>query len=291
MEHEFRRPEGLKVTYRRMLFPFEQAGFTRYWHGGSAFRSLFWTQLSTAFDPGEKFFIDSARALRSKVKDPALLDEMNEFCKQEGHHTAQHLKFDRMNAAHGIDVETCRARYARALDRAREQLDPLGMLAATVALEHFTAGFAELYFARPEISEGADPNVQALWAWHAAEELEHKATCYDVYRAAGGGHLQRCVVMPAAWLMILSISIWNTLWLLKRDGKLNVREVWSGARYLFGRRGVVTGLMPSFFVFFKPGFHPWKRDDSPEIARWLAANGQYIQSAKGSGPSAGPQAA
>jgi predicted metal-dependent hydrolase len=283
------RPEGVKVTYRRMQFPFEQQGFARYWHGGSPFRSLFWTQLSTAFDPGEKFFIDSARALRGHVDDPALLEELSEFCKQEGHHTAQHIKFDRLNAAHGIDVDRCRARYERSLSRARTRLDPLGMLAATVALEHFTAGFAELYFARPEISQGADPNVQALWGWHAAEELEHKATCYDVYRAAGGGYLRRAVIMPGAWLMILAISIVNTLWLLKKDGQLNARELWSGARYLFGRRGVVAGLLPAFAAFFSPRFHPWKRDDSADITRWLAANQQYLH-AQPAGTSLSPQA-
>ena len=38
-----------------MRFDFEARGFPRYWHGGSAFKSLFWTQLSTAFEPGEKF--------------------------------------------------------------------------------------------------------------------------------------------------------------------------------------------------------------------------------------------
>ena len=57
-----RRPEGLKVTYRRMKFPFEDAGFDRYWFG-SPFVSLFWSQLSTAFEPGEKFFINICRAL------------------------------------------------------------------------------------------------------------------------------------------------------------------------------------------------------------------------------------
>ena len=290
MEQTFRRPEGVKVTYGRMKFPFEESGFARYWHGGSAFRSLFWYQLSTAFEPGEQFFIDSARALRGHVSDPLLLEELGEFCKQEGHHTAQHLKFDRANAALGVDVDSCRARYARSLTRARGQLDPLGMLAATVALEHLTAGFAELYFEHPELSEGADPNVQALWAWHAAEELEHKATCYDVYRAAGGGYLRRVVVMPGAWLMILAISIVNTLSLLRKDGKLNLRELWSGVRYLFGRRGVVTGLVPAFLTFFRPSFHPWKRDDSAEIARWYQGNRAYVQT-RGAGQSAGPNPA
>lgn len=270
------RPEGVKVTYRRMQFPFERDGFARYWHGGSAFRSLFYTQLSTAFEPGERFFIDSARALRTTVDDPALLEELGEFCKQEGHHTAQHLKFDRKNAEHGIDVEGCRARYTRSLDRARRKLDPLGMLAVTVALEHFTASFAELYFDRPQLSEGADPGVQALWSWHAAEELEHKATCYDVYRAAGGGYLRRAFIMPGAWFLILALSIFNTLVLLKRDRQLNWRELREGARHLFGRNGVITGLVPSFLAFYKPRFHPWRKDDSASLARWYEGNKQYV---------------
>lgn len=284
------RPSGTQVTYRRMQLPFERTGFPRYWHGGQPFVSLFWTQLSTAFDPGEKFFIDSARAQKGVLHDPALLEELSEFCKQEGHHTAQHIKFDRMNAAHGIDVDGCRARYARALDRSRQRLDPLGMLAATVALEHFTAGFAEMYFEHPEISAGADPNVQALWSWHAAEELEHKATCYDIYRAAGGGYLRRAVIMPGAWLMILGISIFNTLLLLRNDRQLNLRELWRGVRYLFGRRGLVVGLLPAFFAFLKPRFHPWKLDSSPHIAGWLAANQQYVQT-QGTTPSTAPQSA
>ena len=126
---QFRRPEGVQVTYRRMKFDFEDQGFERYWHGGSPFRSLFWSQLSTAFDPGEKFFIDSARAMRTQIQDPALLEELQAFCRQEGHHTAQHIKFDRMNAALGVDVDMCQRRYKRILDHARKNLEPMEMLA------------------------------------------------------------------------------------------------------------------------------------------------------------------
>src|SRR4249919_828833 len=113
---EFRRPSGVEVQYRRVQFPFEDKGFERYWHGGSAFKSLFWSQLSTSFEAGEKFFIDSARAMKGHIADPALHAELLEFCKQEGHHTAQHLKFDRMNAALGVDVATCSKRYTHALN-------------------------------------------------------------------------------------------------------------------------------------------------------------------------------
>ncbi len=281
-EHtEMQRPEGVKVTYRRMKFSFESVGFDRYWHGGSPFRSLFWTQLSTAFDPGETFFIDSARALKGTLKDPALLEEMNEFCKQEGHHTAQHLKFDRMNAAKGIDVAGCSRRYTRSLDRARAKLDAMEMLAVTVALEHLTAGMAGLHFTRPDLSAGSDPNVDALWSWHAAEETEHKATCFDIYKAAGGSYWQRVVIMPAAWFIIIAISLYNTFDLLRRDKKLSnldgVKDVLSGVWYLFGPRGMFTSLFPTFLGFFRPRFHPWAHDDSARIEQWKSGNAMYIQ--------------
>lgn len=273
----FRRPPGVEVEYRRVHFPFEDKGFDRYWHGGSAFKSLFWSQLSTSFDAGERFFIDSARALKTCIADPALHDELQEFCKQEGHHTAQHLKFDRMNAAMGVDVKACERRYRRALKGARRQLSPLGMLAATVALEHFTAGMAELHFKRPDMSADADPNVLALWDWHAMEETEHKATCYDIYRAAGGGYLRRALIMPGAWSMILLISLVNTFDLLRTDKRLFTRDTWDGLRYLFGPRGMVSGLLPTFFTFFRPRWHPWQTDNSSEISRWVRDNPQYVR--------------
>lgn len=280
MSHQrtaFRRPPGVQVTYRRVHFPFENKGFDRYWHSGSAFKSLFWSQLSTSFEAGEKFFIDSARALKGHVQDQGLLDEMNAFCKQEGHHTFQHLKFDRMNAAHGIATDKCAARYSWVLNHVARRRDPIGMLAVTVALEHFTSTLAEQYLSRPQLTAGADPNVDALWRWHAVEETEHKATCYDIYRAAGGDYAHRVITLPIAWSIILGISLWNMVTLLRADKRLFTRDTLSGLRYLFGRRGLVTGLLPAFFSYFSPRWHPWKDDNSAQIARWLKDNEQYLE--------------
>ncbi|MET0282825.1 MAG: metal-dependent hydrolase [Polyangiales bacterium] len=275
MTQTFQRPEGVRVTYRRMRFDFE-SGFERYWHSGSPFKSLFWTQLSTAFDPGERFFIDSARALRTMTSDPALLEEISEFCKQEGHHTAQHLKFDKLNEQMGIDVAGCRGRYEFILRWARRTLDAKEMLAATCALEHFTSGFADLFFRTPELSEGADPRVVALWSWHAAEEAEHRATCFDLYQACGGGYFQRTTTMIGAWFLIVSAALINTFVLLKRDGKLFSWDTLKGLGYLFGRKGLLSGMLPTFFSYFRPRFHPWQGLDGEDIARWQAENARYI---------------
>jgi len=271
------RPEGVQVTFRRMRFDFEE-GFPRYWHGGSAFRSLFWTQLSTAFGPGERFFIDSARALRSHIDDPALNQEFAEFCRQEGHHTAQHAKFDRINAAMGIDVARCGRRYARWLDLGRRMLGPRARLGITCALEHLTSGWADMMFERPDLSEGGDPRVLALWRWHAIEEAEHRGTCFDVYVAAGGGYLTRVSTLLLAWSLILLISVVNTLRLQATEGRLFTADTARGLGYLFGSRGIVTYLLPAFVRYLSPRFHPWEQPvvDGVVIARWQADNDRFI---------------
>lgn len=271
----FVRPEGIKVEVRRMRFPFEETGFDRYWMDGSPFKSLFWTQLSTSFDAGERFFIDSARALKEHIDEPALHEELVEFCKQEGHHTFQHLKFDRMNAAMGIDVAGCERRYRWLLNRVRRRYSPLSQLAVTVALEHFTAGLASEVLANQKMSAGADPNVYVLWQWHAVEESEHKATCYEIYEAAGGGYARRVIFMPLAWTLIVGMSLFNTVVLLKNDRKLFTRDTLSGLGYLFGRKGVLSSLLPSFLRFFKPTFHPWQEDNSRAVVEWHAQHPQY----------------
>lgn len=271
------RPNDVKVTFRKMKFGFEDREFSPHWHGGSAFISHWWNALSQAFPPGEKFFIDSVRVMRDRIEDADLLDEIENFLRQEAHHTIQHRKFNQRLGELGYDVERLEARYARALDRARANLSPIGMLAVTTALEHFTAGFAHQYFENPRIADGADPTVEALWAWHAAEEAEHKATAFDVYQRVGGDYFRR-VGLLGSWGMIVAITLLNVFDLMHQDGRLgDWRDILRGLNYVFGRHGIVTKMMPAFVDYFRPGFHPWDEDDSAALGQWEEANAEYIQ--------------
>ena len=281
------RPDSVHVTYRKMHFDFEKTGFDKYWHAGSPAITCFWDALSTAFPPGEKFFIDSARALRELTDDEALREEIGEFCRQEGHHTLQHIKFNRMVGAQGFDVARLEGRFAAVLDRVRSKAEPLDMLAITMALEHFTAGFAEQYLQNPALRQDADPNVVALWAWHAAEEAEHKATCYDLYVQLGGGYFRRVVVMPWAWLLLLGITLRNVHDMLGTEQKRgDLQDLGRLARYLLGGKGLVTRMVPSFFAYFRPNFHPWNTDDSQLIQDWLRSNARYIEASADQKPAA-----
>lgn len=281
-EHALRRPEGHHVTFRRMKFPFED-GFGKYWHSGSPFLSFFWDALSSAFRPGETFFIDSARAMRDLTDDQALLDEISEFCKQEGHHTAQHVKFNKMVQAQGIDVERSEAIFKFFLDRARNKMEPGEMLAVTCALEHFTAGFAHQCLSNPRVTEGAEPGVLALWRWHAVEEAEHKATAHDLYEQVDGRYFRRCGILIGSWFMILAITLFSTFRMLKADGKLfGGGQIFSGLRYLLGRHGMLTRMVPWFLWYFRPKFHPWQHDNYYLIQDWEKTDSKYLLNAPAS---------
>ena len=74
--------------------------------------------------------------------------------------------------------------------RSQESLDllkgrpPILDLAATMALEHFTAIIAHELLANPRHLANADQATADLWRWHAVEEIEHKGVAYDTWLAA-----------------------------------------------------------------------------------------------------------
>jgi predicted metal-dependent hydrolase len=93
--------------------------------------------------------------------------------------------------ARGYDLEHLEGTLTRRLRWAQENLPPIVNLAITVAIEHFTALFAQLMLRPGSIIDKAEPSMRELWRSHAAEEMEHKSVAFDVYRAVGGTEAMR----------------------------------------------------------------------------------------------------
>ena len=158
--------------------------------GGDLYRTAFMNALSMSFPLGEQMFIDSVRAAPPEaILDPALRAEVKDFIGQEASHRFMHQQFNAELARQGFDY-TLESRMTWKVERIR-RLPVRDRLAITCALEHYTAMLADYVLRHPEWLDGADPRLRTLWNWHAAEELEHKAVAFDVYRAAGGGYRKR----------------------------------------------------------------------------------------------------
>lgn len=241
----------------------------RYWHGGRRAVSLFFDNLSTFFPAGERFFIASVKAHASLIHDHELLRDVRAFCGQEGVHSREHVRYNRLLDAQGYPAADMERRLEERLRRIAGRISVRRQLAITCALEHFTAIMGETVLADPRILDGADEEMAALWRWHAAEENEHKAVAFDVYERVGGTYFERVQAMLAATFMFwLFVSI-QQVRLMYVDGCLwSLREWASLWRFLFVTPGPMRQVIAKYFPYFRPHFHPWQLGDRELLMAW-----------------------
>jgi predicted metal-dependent hydrolase len=243
----------------------------RYWHGGKRAITLFFDNLSVFFPAGERFFISAVKAHADLVKDDHLGEQARAFCAQEGIHSREHIRYNDMLRRQGYPVEAMEQRVERLLARATRRTTPRGRLAATCALEHFTALLAHFVLSDDRLLEGADPVMAALWRWHAAEENEHKAVAYDVYRQTGGGYVERAMAMIIATVIFWAKVLEHQIRLMRADRILfSPREWYALFRFLFIDPGGLTSLFRPYFKYYRPSFHPWQLDNRGLLETWKA---------------------
>lgn len=266
-------PGDLTITVRDRRFGREsQADGTRrrWWCGGDPVATAWHNALSATFPRGETFFIESVRAHRAGA-DPKLAEEIRAFIQQEVNHTREHLAFNKAAQAQGYDLSRIDDHVSEMLDMAKGRPEIVN-LAATMALEHYTAILAHLLLSDPSLLADSDPELAGMWRWHAVEEIEHKGVAYDTYLHAtrDWSRWRRWRLKAISMLLVtrnfVPHRIRDTLDLLAQDGITGLRARWLVTKYLFGKPGILRRLIPAWFAFFKPGFHPWDHDDRDLIA-------------------------
>jgi predicted metal-dependent hydrolase len=242
----------------------------RHWHGGRRAITLFFNNLSILFPAGERFFIASVRAHADRVEDDVLKRQMRAFCAQEGVHGREHTRYNRMLADQGYPIAALERRVEARLRRTSRWASPRRRLAVTCALEHFTAVMGRTLLSDRRLLQGADPEMAALWRWHAIEETEHKAVAFDVYQAAGGGYLARTASMSVTTLVFWSQIVLSQIVLMRADGCLfSFREWRSLVRFLFVEPGGMFNVALRWLDYYRPSFHPWDCDDRPLLEGWV----------------------
>jgi len=262
-------PADLTITPRDRRFGRDEAT-PRWWHGGNPYASALYNALSATFPIGEAFFVESVRKFRDGA-DPRLAQEIAAFTTQEVIHSREHLAFNRRAADSGYDLTLLEARVEERLALLRSK-PPIASLAATMALEHFTAILAHELLADSRHLAGADTATAALWRWHAAEEIEHKGVAYDTWLNATQGWTRTKRWKVKAKVMVLVTRNFivdrtaGALELLRQDGITGV-EAWARLLwYAWVRPGMFARVFAAWATYFAPGFHPWNEDDRALIA-------------------------
>jgi predicted metal-dependent hydrolase len=267
-------PGDLTITPRDRRFG-RGARTERWWLGGDPIASALYNALSVTFPKGEAYFVESVRAFRDGAP-PRLAAEIKAFTTQEVMHSREHVQFNRRAVDAGYNIAKLEQRVEErlAISRARP---PIVNLAATMALEHFTAILAHELLKDPRHLGGADPESAALWRWHSIEEIEHKGVAYDTWL-----HATRDWPRFKRWSVKARVMLYVTrnflvdrtagaLELLRQDGITGPGAWWRLFRFAFVRPGMVRKILGAWASFFLPGFHPWNHDDRALIAKAEAA--------------------
>jgi predicted metal-dependent hydrolase len=239
-----------------------------HWHQDGLNVSQFLNTLSLFFPVGERFFIDSVRAFRDQVEDPELQEAVKAFIGQEAMHGREHEEYNEAIAAQGVPIEA-QEKFVDELLKFIQRTTPKSFqLSATIALEHLTAILADGLLNLPEIMDGADEDYKALWNWHALEETEHKAVAFDVYRTVMGSDSNPGSYALRSFALVLATGIFFSIFIpyylhnVRTQGGLFDLKGWRGVwRHTWGRKGIFRFMMPNWFDWFRPGFHPWDHDN------------------------------
>ena len=266
-------PADLSITPRDRRFAREHKP-GHWWNGSDPVGTAVYNALSATFPKGEAFFVESVRAFREGA--PAkLAEEIKAFTTQEAIHSREHDAFNKAALEAGYELKPLEDRVEWRLGIIRSK-PPIAGLAATMALEHFTAILAHELLDDPRHLGSSEAEAAALWRWHAIEEIEHKGVAYDTWL-----HATRHWPRSKRWKVKAKVMMLVTrnfivdrtrgaLELLRQDGITGARAWARLIWFMWIRPGMMRKIFSAWAAFFMPGFHPWNEDDRYLIKRYEA---------------------
>ncbi|HPA35711.1 MAG TPA: metal-dependent hydrolase [Chitinophagales bacterium] len=276
-----------KLKVRNVQFNFDKV--QKHWILNSAIATHFVNSMHIVFPEGEKFFVRSVRRFAKDIKDETLKKEINSFCGQEGIHAREHQRFWEVMQEQGLEPEKFASflkvtafsgKYSienmvrNSLNKVQPQLGDKMALSITTALEHYTAILANALFHEPiATNDNIAPQMLELLHWHASEEIEHKAVCFDVLKQVDDSYLIRVSGMGFATLMLWGYILSGQVYFLVKDKDKNIIQMPVEAYMLlktvvFGEIG--KNLSRHLLEYFKKDFHPDDIDDRHLIEKFFA---------------------
>ncbi|MFK8021524.1 MAG: metal-dependent hydrolase [Pseudomonadales bacterium] len=263
-------PEGVTIDPRNPSFELEKA-LAEDWAENDAFLTAVFNAMSLSFPAGERNFIDSVRHYEEQISDEKLLGEIRAFYKQEGIHSREHRKYNKILCEQrGYDLQHLEGVFIKRIEQAKNdpKVTAMMLLASTVSAEHFTASFGENIL-EGRLLKNVDGPIGDLWRWHSLEELEHKSIAMDVYNEVGGSYEMRAKVMRFTLFMFFTDTLKVAFRMLRQDKQLwKWKTIKSFTKFLFAKKGFIGVHRAAYKEFFREGFHPWDVDNRSLLEHW-----------------------
>ncbi len=218
----------------------------------------------------EPYLIRTMKVAGKQITDPVLAEDVRHFSQQEGHHYRAHADLnarirDHFPAAVAAEIraieEALDADYQR-FTREKSLRFNLGYAEGFEAMTCATALASAEHGGLGEVPGGM------IWAWHMAEEIEHRTVAFDVYEHLVGSYPYRIVRG--------FLSQWHYL-----------RYVLRFARVIAAEIGHTVGAPPNdaqgkalrrnYLRTWGPGYNPAKIELPEGVAELLAGFDKQVQ--------------
>jgi predicted metal-dependent hydrolase len=174
----------------------------------------------------EPFIAKVMRAAAPQLDEP-LRSATEQFARQELAHHVQHRRFNDQLAAQCPGIRRLerwmRWSYGR-IARKRSGSFQIAFAAGSEAGAFGIARWIDRHVA--VLFDDADPEVAALFLWHLAEEVEHKAAAHDVFVATGGGRLRYAAATGLSMAMLVAFTFAGCAVMLRRSRRLHLPVAW-----------------------------------------------------------------
>lgn len=251
-----------------------------HWAGKDALQSHVLNTLSLMFPGGEGFFIRSVKHFADRVTDPKMQADIKAFIGQEMQHSMAHERFNQSVAQNVGNMDWFMWLFTVPTF---EWLEPfarknLGFeflqqwtLSITAAAENMTAGFAQSLFQPGQLEKIARQDVRDLYAWHAAEEMEHRDLAFDVLQQQGGGsYAMRMSGMAFAYGIITAYVAVGTAYLVAKDKEFPWASLPQQLVDLFTKENSLGRVFLEGMVdYMRPDFHPSQQPMHPDALAYL----------------------
>ncbi len=244
----------------------------RHWLADNAAATAISNGINLLFPIGERFFVRSVHHYLERIKDDTLRAQVKAFFKQEGHHARKHDELNDVLRDQGFEIDDFLARYDAIARWIEERVPAKLNLAGTAAAEHYTAILADGAFTKG-VLDSLHPKMQQLMAWHAAEEIEHKAVAFDVLRTVDPSYAVRMAGLAYATVMLGGFWLWAAVTLLRQE-KLGLRGTLRELRKMRKRDPIIQRVfLRGIRQYMRRDFHPDHNVNEHLAREWFAAHG------------------
>lgn len=209
----------------------------------------------------EAYMVRTIQTQLRHLPDSALQSQTRGLIGQEVNHSQAHQQYNAVLRQQNYRFDP----YLKMVDGLFERLMPrLGLplqLAAIAGFEHLTASLSEVTL-HHNILATAHPTMKALWEWHAAEELEHKAIAFDLFQAVAGSYWRRVLGGVLGIAIVVSLMTTGMFLLAAQDARFfSYKTLVDLNQLLFTEYRLIPRTLRHIVPYFHPNFHPAQRDD------------------------------